>query len=98
MSAAVLAGVLLLAGVADRTSRTVEYVTAAGIVALALPSPFLMLGPDPRAWQPVARVLPPLCKAVPLATLYGIGLACTAGWLRMGRISTYDAREQAEAS
>jgi hypothetical protein len=97
-SAAVLAGVLLLGGVAGRTSRTVEYVTAAAIVALALPSPFLVLGSDPSAWQPAARVLPPLCKAVPLATLYGIGLACTAGWRRLEAASARHPREQPEAS
>jgi hypothetical protein len=74
MSGAIVAGVLLCSGL-ERSGRTrLMPLVLIGTAALALPTPFGVLGPDPSSWTLLERLAPPLSKALPLVLLYAVGV------------------------
>jgi hypothetical protein len=73
MSGATVAGILLCAGLQRSGGSRISPVALLGTAALALPTPFALLGSDPSRWTLLERVAPPLAKAIPLVLLYGVG-------------------------
>ncbi len=85
VSGALVAGVLLLAGMqADvrnaADTRRIAY-AAACLVLLALPTPYVLMPPGPSAWTPWMFLILPSSKTLPLLALFGLGV----GWMRTGR-------------
>jgi hypothetical protein len=73
MSGAIVAGVLLCSGL-ERSGRTrLVPMVLIGTAALALPTPFAVLGSDPSSWTLLERLALPLSKAIPLVLLYAVG-------------------------
>ena len=75
MSGAIVAGILLCAGLERSGDKPMIPMALLGTVALALPTPFGLLGSDPSGWSLLERLAPPLSKAIPLVLLYGVGAA-----------------------
>ena len=75
MSGAIVAGILLCAGLERSGARHMIPMALVGTAALALPTPFGLLGPDPSGWSLLQRLAPPLSKAIPLVLLYCVGVA-----------------------
>jgi hypothetical protein len=73
MSGAIVAGILLCAGLERSGGTRISPVALLGTAALALPTPFALLGSDTSRWALLDRVAPPLSKAIPLVLLYGVG-------------------------
>src|SRR4029450_12398763 len=69
MSGAIVAGILLCAGLERSAGTHPVPVTLLGTAALALPTPFGLLGSHTSGWSLLERLALPLSKAIPLVLL-----------------------------
>lgn len=87
MSAAIVAGALLLLEIerqaalseqassgSGRFDRVCAWIAAACLVVLALPTPYVLVGPDLRSWTFLERMAVQVTKPVPTLLLYLTGL------------------------